>query len=95
MENKENIIKTLKSNFVLKKIFSLVDDSIKLLIINYNKNLQKKLNVTIDDFIKANGIYKEISENGIGKEYILYTNIVVFEGQYKNSKRNGKRKRIF
>ena len=95
MENRENIIKALKSNFVLKKIFSCLDEFIKLSISNYNKYLQKKLNITIEDFIKANGIFKEVSENGIGKEYILYTNIVIFEGEYKNMKKNGKGKEFF
>ena len=33
-----------------------------------------------------------MEKNGIGKEYILVTNKVIFEGEYVNGKRNGKGK---
>jgi len=33
---------------------------------------------------------KIIGKNGKGKEYIINTYIIIFEGEYLNGKRNGK-----
>ena len=34
-------------------------------------------------------------KNGIEKEYKLNTNILIFEGEYKNGKRNGEGKEFY
>ena len=46
----------------------------------------------IEDYKKISGKYKIIDKNGFGKEYELDTNILIFEGEYLNGKRNGKGK---
>ena len=52
----KNNFDNLKSNFILKKIFDLMKENKKLKIINYNKTLQKRLNLTLNT-------YKEYYQN--------------------------------
>ena len=54
----------------------------------YNKQLQKRLSVDIEDYKKASGKYKIAEENGKGREYKLNTNKLIFEGEYLNWKKN-------
>ena len=61
-------------------------------LILYNKELQKKIGVDIEDYKKASGRYKIVEKNGKGREYKLNTNKLIFEGEYLNWKRNGKGK---
>ena len=42
----------IKSEYFLKKIFNLISTKICLQLVNNNKNLQKKLSISIDDYIK-------------------------------------------
>ena len=60
-ENKKNEkikkekLNNLKSNYILKTIFDIVKENKSLEIVKYNKKLQKKLNLSIND-------YKEYSQ---------------------------------
>ena len=49
------IARTIKSKYILKQIFDILQEFKMLNIIRYNKNLQKLLNITIEDY-KKNGI---------------------------------------
>ena len=82
----------VKSNFIIISIFSKLNNSKKLQLIRYNKYLQSKIGITIDDFKKESGVYKIIQKNGKGQEFSLETNRLIFEGEYLNGKRNGKGK---
>ena len=81
----------IKSNFILKKVFGYLDYKKKLIIIAYNKSIQKKFCLTLIDFKRLSGRYK-VEENGKTKEYNFDNDKLVFEGQYANGKRNGKGK---
>ena len=85
-------IKDIKSFFVIKRIFSFLSENQILNIIRYNKELQKKFIVDIKDYKKESGKYKIGGKNGYGKEYIIKTNRIIFEGEYLKGKRNGKGK---
>ena len=61
----------------------------------YNKELQKKKGVNIEDYKKASGKWRIIEENGKGREYDLNTNELLFEGEYSNGKKNGKVKEYY
>jgi len=88
-----NILKSIESIYILRDIFSFLPERLKLNIIIYNKNLQKKLdNINIEDYKRVSGIYREGERNGKGEEYDKLTNIMIFEGEYLNGKRNGKGK---
>ena len=61
-------------------------------MIIYNKQLQKILGVNIEDYKKKSERYKKGGKNGKGREYSLYSDNLIFEGEYINGKRNGKGK---
>ena len=97
-ELKKNQIKSIediKSSFIIKEIFSFIDEKQMLNMIIYNKHLQNILEVDIENYKKISGKYKIGEKNGIGKEYKLNTNILIFEGEYKNGKRDGKGKEFY
>ena len=64
-------------------------------MIFYNKELQNILFVDIEDYKKISGKYKIIDKNGKGREYILNSDIIIFEGEYLDGKRNGKGKEYY
>ena len=83
--------KKIKSNFILKKIFSNLDNKRKFITIVYNKSLQRKFGLNTIDFRRISGRYK-IEKDGKIKEYNSYNNKLIFEGQYSNGKGNGEGK---
>ena len=78
-----------KSIAILTKLFGLLENTLCLKIISYNKSLQSKLDKNIEDFKKASKIYLIFEDKGRVKEYDKESNIIIFEGEYKNKKRNG------
>ena len=93
---KENIrsgkIIDIKSPIIIKRILSLLYINTKLRIINYNKYLQKKIEIKIEDYkshCRKVIIYKP---NGIGVEFIINTNVIIYIGEYSKKRRNGKGK---
>ena len=84
--SEKNIEKSIESIYILKDIFSFLSEKRKLKIIIYNKNLQKKLDINIDNYKRIRRIYKEGGKNGKGKEYD-YNGKLYFEGEYLNGKR--------
>ena len=83
-------IENIKSSFVLKEIFNFLNIKRKLKIIIYNKQLQEKGGIVIEDYKKISGKCRIGKRAGKGIEYIIDTNILIFEGEYLNGKRNGK-----
>ena len=82
--------KAIKSIINLKFIFSFIIEKKRLNIIKYNKDIQKKLGIDIERYKKKIDRYIIVDRNGCVREYILDTNILIFEGRYLNDKRNGK-----
>ena len=94
-ENNENSSNTkifVKSQFILKKILLHLGEKKKLLLIKYNKYYHKIMKINIEDYKKTSGKIKIGGINGYGKEYELNNLELIFEGYYKNGKRNGKGK---
>ena len=85
-------IRNIQSLYILKTIFSFLNESLKLNLIIYNKELQKKFLVDIENYKKISGKYRIGEKNGIGREYIINTKRLIFEGEYLDGKRNGKGK---
>ena len=87
-EDKEsfNFLKLLHSKNSLKTIFSYLRDNKKFDIIKYNKVFQNEYQITLEDYKKISGKYKINGINGEGKEYLIGSNILTFEGEYKNGK---------
>ena len=85
----------IKSLLVTKKILYFINEIRRLDIIKYNKNLQNKINVNINDYKQlCNRYVIFLNENKtIGKEFSINNdNHLIFHGEYLNKKRNGKGK---
>ena len=78
----------IRSSFILKKIFNILDNKIKYNTVAHNKKLQIKLGLNLIDFRIFSGRYK-IEEDGKTIEYNSYNNQIIFKGQYSKGKRNG------
>ena len=88
-------INIIKSIYITKKILSYLENNKKLELIKYNKQFSQNLGYTIDDYKKLCKRYVIYGKNGKGKEYIMNSNIKIFEGQYVNKKRHGKGKEYY
>ncbi len=66
-KNNKKII-DLKSP-LLQIVFSFINENQKLIIINYNKKIQKKLEINIENYKQKCKRYKIGERNGKGKEY--------------------------
>ena len=82
--------KTIKSLYNLKEILNFLDEKKICALVIYNKLLQNVLGINIEDYKTISGKYKIGEKTGKGKEYILNTNILIFEGEYLNGKSHGK-----
>ena len=63
------MLKNVKSIYILKKLFSYLDEERKLKLIKYNKNFQKNIEISIINYKCFKGKYIIYKFNGIGKEY--------------------------
>ena len=95
IKNNINLKRDIKSFDIIEEIFSFLDQKEKLKIIIYNKELQKELRVSIQDYKNINGRYKIGGKNGKGREFALDTNKLMFEGEYLNGKRNKEGKEFY
>ncbi len=86
-----NLLKTVKSKFIIKKIFSCLEENMKLTIIVHNKKFQNLFGLDTIYYKNKIGKSRIIEKNGICKEYTL-KNILIFEGEFKNGKKNGNAK---
>ena len=84
-------IKNIKSLYMQKLIFSFTNEKVKLNMIKYSKYFQNIFSINIENYKKISGKYKK-GNKCYGKEYLLNTDRLIFEGGYKNGKRNGKGK---
>ena len=87
-----NILISIESSFILNKLFSFLNIKQKLKIMIYNKQLQKVQGFDIENYKEISGKYKIGGKNGLGSEYILNTNKLIFRGYYLNGIKNGQGK---
>ena len=59
-DNANNKLRDLKSNFILKILFSYIPKNISLGTIKYNKYIQKRMNININDYKTYSEIYSSI-----------------------------------
>ena len=89
-KNKIKGLEYINSPYIIKEIFSFLDEKQKLNMIIYNKHLKNIYGVDIQTYKKISGKYKIGEKNGFAKEYILYKNKLIFQGEYLNGKKHGK-----
>ena len=87
-----NLYENLKSKYIIKIIFSNLDEKIKLKSIKYNKNLQNNLDITLINYKHFSKRHIIFESNGKGREYDNEDKNYNFEGEYLNGERNGKGK---
>ena len=86
------MLKNAKTEFFVKKLFSFINEKRKLILLKYDKSLQKKLELTLLNYeIFSSKYILYDSKTGKGKEYDINDNLL-FEGEYFKGKRNGKGK---
>ena len=90
-----NFVMSIKSEYNLNEIFSFLGRTNSLNLIIYNKQLQNRLQINLEDYKKISGKYKVGKKDGIGKVYKLNTNVLIFEGEYKKGLKNGKGKEYY
>jgi len=84
----------IKSKYILAEIFDFLKVKQRLKLIVHNKNMQEKLDINNETYRQNCGKYIELNGDR-GKEYLNEDNILIFEGHYKNLKRNGQGKEIY
>ena len=89
----------LKSNFIFQKLFGYMKKYKRLDIIKYNKKLQKRLKLNINDYKKYSELYSsiEIELKFVDNKWGKFVNIleeakeyyhIYFDNSYKEIKRN-------
>ena len=86
------MLNNIKSPFLYRLLFSFLEEGVKLNIIKINKILQKRLDITKAHYRIFSGKYFVNVGNNLRKVYDAYKNVVIFEGEYANGKKNGKGK---
>ncbi len=90
MRRNSNMLMNISSKYILRnKIFPMLTSGKKLNLICYNKCLQIKLGVDIENYKRESR-----KRTGYGEIYISNENILLFEGEFVNGKKNGIGKNI-
>ena len=63
------MLKKIKTSYFLMRFFSYIDEKQKLKLVKYNKYLQKRIDISINNYIHFQGKYIIYESNGNGKEY--------------------------
>ena len=89
-EKHVNLKKSVKSMFILKKIFVFLNEKQKLNLMKYSKEYLGLFNINIDHYKHLSGKIKITQIDGYCKVYDLKTNYLLFEGKYLKEKKSGK-----
>ena len=96
-----NIFENLKNNYFLEKLFNILDKGKSLCLLKYNKNLKKRINITIKDYKEYLEIYSpiEIKIKPVANNYSKFLNINDINNKYyhvyfNNNKEEIKRNHI-
>ena len=94
-KNAKNNLEYIKSHYILDIIFSFITKKSILNIIIYNKKIQNKLDININNYKSLSKTYIEFISKNIVKQYNQKSNKLIYEGEYKNKKKNGKGKEYY
>ena len=90
--NNKELLKNIKSKYIMIIVLSNLNEKIKLDIFKYNKRIQNIINIKLNNYKFFSGRYIEYETNIKGKEYNGYSDNVRYEGGIIKGKRNGKGK---
>ena len=85
------MLNKIKSTIISKKVFSFINEYIKLKLVKYNKYTQKKLDIDIINYKYYQGKYIIYETKTKAKEYDCEGGLL-YEGEYLNGERNGEGK---
>ena len=90
-QNNNNIknLNNIKSRYIVKILFSYINEKTKLKIIKYNKKIQNKIDIKLINYRMFSERYIIYESNNFGKEYYYINDKLIYEGKYKNGERNG------
>ena len=77
----------IKSKYIIQIVFSYLNEEIKLKLMQYNKNLQNKIDIQLRNYKFFSGKYIIYEKDGLGKEYDAYKDKLLFEGELLDKKR--------
>ena len=83
-KDQTNDFDNLKSDYFLRKLFDILKENKSLEIIKYNKKLQKRLNISIDNYKECSKIEIELKlvDDEYNKHLLIYLmkkkNIIIF-----------------
>ena len=86
------MLKNVRSSYILKIFFNHIEEIHKMKLVKYNKSLQNKLNVTLFNYKELSRRFIEYEDKRKGKEYNVYNDKLLYEGEFLNGIRNGKGK---
>ena len=89
------MLENIKSSYIADFIFCKIGIGKKLKMVRYNKALQKKLDLKLLHYMIFSGKYIIFEKEGMIKEYFSDNDNLIYEGEYKNGKRNGKGKEYY
>jgi len=72
------MLEKIKSTYFLKITFSYLEEEQKLKIVKYNKNLQKVIDINLNNYKFFSGRYIINLPKGITKEYNDYNDELIF-----------------
>ena len=89
------MLNIIKSTYFYKVVFSYLQEKTKLKFAKYNKNLQNKIDIVLNNykFFTRKHIVYETKQKG--KEYYGNEDTIYYEGEYLNGERNGKEKEYY
>ena len=76
---KSILSKKVKSDYIIKIVFSYLNEKNKLSIIKYNKNLQNKISIKLINYKLYSGIYIEYESKTKVKEYYGDTGNTIYD----------------
>ena len=83
------MLENVKSQYLVKLLFTFLLHKRKLRIARHNKQLQEKLDINLIFYKNMTDKYIIYEKDGIGKEYNLKGELL-YKGQYHEGERNGK-----
>ena len=98
MSSKNNILKNINSNYIIKHIFSFLENRLFMDIIRNNKKMQKKLEISLETYEnlcpviiekKRDNFSFSFKDDNIYRAYTKDKQYVIFEGKYLHGKKNG------
>ena len=85
------MLEKLQSSYMIQKIFSNMNERIKLKLIKYNKRLQKAIDIDLLNYKLFSRKYIIYESKGRGKEYDEYDTLL-YEGEFLKGERYGRGK---